>query len=200
VTAGTLGALRDAATRGATVAADWTLNTANALAAAALGDLGARMVWASPELSGRRLKALAEASPLPIGVLVFGRLELMVAEHCVLRAIGPCDRRCERCDRRAGRWVLRDQKGYEFPVTSDRSGRTHIANSVTLDLTRALDEVLEAGVSAVRVEITDESVSEVARIVRAIVGAVESVEAGIAPPAEPVVAPATSGHFFRGVR
>lgn len=199
-TASTLGALKSAAALGANVAADWTLNAANAWSAAALGDLGARMVWASPELSGRRLRALAEASPVPVGALVFGRLELMVAEHCVLRAIGPCDRRCERCLRRAGRWVLRDQKGYEFPVTTDRSGRAHITNSVTLDLTRALDEVLSAGVSAVRIEITDEPVYEVERIVRAIVGAVRAVEAGVAPPAEPVVSPATSGHFFRGVR
>jgi len=200
VTAATLGALRNAAAQGASVAADWPLNTANAWSAAALSDLGAHMVWASPELSGRRLRALAEASPLPVGAIVFGRLELMVAEHCVLRAIGPCDRRCDRCARRAGRWVLRDQKGYEFPVTTDRSGRAHIANSVTLDLTRALDEVLEAGVSAVRIEITDEPVPEVSRIVRAVVGAVEAVTAGVAPPAESIVSPATSGHFFRGVR
>jgi hypothetical protein len=55
-------------------------------------------------------------------------------------------------------------------------------------------------VSAVRIEITDEPVSEVARIVRAVVGAVESVSAGIAPPTEPIASPATSGHFFRGVR
>ena len=176
------------------------MNVLNAHAAAQVSDMGAEFVWASPELSGRRLKALAEASRLPVGALVFGRLELMVAEHCVLRAIGPCDRRCDRCARRAGRWVLRDQKGYEFPVTTDRSGRAHIANSVTLDLTRALDEVLGAGVGAVRIEITDEPVAEVARIVRAIVGAVEAVAAGVAPRAEPVVSPATSGHFFRGVR
>jgi len=200
VTAGTLGAVRGAAAKGASVAADWTLNPTNAWSAAALGDLGAGMVWASPELSGRRLRALAGASPLPVGALVFGRLELMVAEHCVLRAIGPCDRRCDRCARRAGRWVLRDQKGYEFPVTTDRSGRAHIANSVTLDLTRALDEVLGAGVSAVRIEITDEPAAEVSRIVRAVAGAVEAVTAGIAPPPEALVSPATSGHFFRGVR
>jgi putative protease len=200
VTAGTLGAVREAAARGAGVAADWTLNTANAWSAAALGELGARMVWASPELSGRRLKALAEASAVPIGALIFGRLELMVAEHCVLRVIGPCDRRCDRCARRAGRWVLRDQKGYEFPVSTDRSGRAHIANSVTLDLTRALDEVLATGVAAVRIEITHEPASEIARIVRAIVSAVESVAAGVVPPAESLVSPATSGHFFRGVR
>ena len=200
VTAGTLGAIRNAAALGAKVAADWTLNAANAWSAAALRDLGAGMVWASPELSGRRLKAFAEASPVPVGALAFGRLELMVAEHCVLRAIGPCDRRCDRCARRAGRWVLRDQKGYEFPVTTDRSGRARIANSVTLDLTRALDEVLAAGVSAVRIEITDEPVAEVARVVRTVVGAVASVAAGLAPPSDPVVSPATSGHFFRGVR
>jgi putative protease len=158
------------------------------------------MVWASPELSGRRLRALVEASPVPVGVLVFGHLELMVAEHCVLRAMGPCDQRCEPCPRRAKQWVLRDQKGYEFPVTTDRAGRAHIANAVTLDLTRALDEVLASGVSAVRIEITDEPAEEVGRIVRAVVGAVAVVEAGGPPPEDPLVSPATSGHFFRGVR
>ena len=200
IIAGTLGALRDAAALGSTTAADWTLNTVNGWGAAALGDLGARMVWASPELSGRRLRALVEASPVPVGVLVFGHLELMVAEHCVLRAMGPCDQRCEPCPRRAKQWVLRDQKGYEFPVTTDRAGRAHIANAVTLDLTRALDEVLASGVSAVRIEITDEPVEEVGRIVRAVVGAVAVVEAGGPPPEDPLVSPATSGHFFRGVR
>ena len=196
---GNLGMLPLAAARGP-VEADWPLNTLNAHAAAALDDMGARLVWASPELSGRQLARLVERSPVPIGCVIWGRTELMVAEQCVLQASGPCNRRCGACARRRGWWRLRDQKGYEFPVTTDASGRSHIMNAVTLDLTRALEEVLASGVAAVRLDFSDETPQRAAEVTRSVRSAVEMVAAGAPPPAVTLVEPATSGHFFRGVR
>jgi putative protease len=157
-------------------------------------------VWASPELTGSRLRDVVAGSPVPVGVLVYGRLELMIAEHCVLRAAGECSQMCATCVRRAGRWVLRDQKEYAFPVMTDASGRSHIYNSVTLDLSRVLDEVLATGVDAVRLEMTTESAEEAARVTAAFASAVAVVDAGGMPPDSALVTPATSGHFFRGVR
>jgi putative protease len=197
-TCGNLGALRRAAANGA-VEADWPLNALNAHSAAALGDLGATFVWASPELSGRQLVGLAAASPLPVGCVVWGRTEMMVSEQCVLQASGACGRRCESCSRRAAWWHLRDQKGYRFPVTTDSSGRSHIMNAVTLDLTRALDEVLAAGVAAVRLDFTDEEPNRAAGVVASVRSALTAVVAGASPPAEPLAEPATSGHFYRGL-
>ena len=49
------------------------------------------------------------------------------------------------------------EKGYEFPVTSDRFGRSHIFNSVPLDVVHAMAEILDAGVGAVRVDLTTET-------------------------------------------
>ena len=124
----------------------------------------------------------------------------MVAEQCVLQATGPCGRRCGTCQRRTGWWLLRDEKGYGFPVTTDRSGRSHIMNSVTLDLTRALDEVLESGVTRLRIDFTDEGPGRAAEVMRSVIVAVASVEAGGPAPEEALVSPSTSGHFFRGIR
>ncbi|MRS12970.1 MAG: U32 family peptidase [Actinobacteria bacterium] len=196
--AGNLGLLTRPVGRGAP-GADWPLNVLNAHAAAALAEQGAGFVWASPELSGRQLADLAGASPLPVGCVVWGRLELMVAEQCVLQAAGECGRRCASCARRQKWWRLRDQKGYEFPVTTDPSGRSHIVNSVTLDLIRALDEIVATGVAAVRLDFTDEDPARAAEVVRAFRSALNGVEAGGDPPAVPIVEPSTSGHFYRGV-
>lgn len=201
IAVGNLGSLWRAAQAGKALAleADWPLNVLNAHAAAALAGFGVDLIWASPELSGRQLASLAAASPLPVGCVVWGRLEMMVAEQCVLQAAGPCTRRCASCARRRGWWHLRDQKGYEFPVTTDASGRSHIMNSVTLDLTRALDEVLAAGVSAVRIDFTDESPERAAEVVRAVASALARVTDGQRPPERALVEPSTSGHFFRGI-
>jgi len=198
VTVGNLGLLAQAALRGPVIA-DWPLNVVNEHAAAALGDMGATFLWASPELSERQLALLAGGSPVPVGCVVWGRIELMVSEQCVLQASGPCARRCESCARRDGWWRLRDQKGYEFPVTTDLVGRSHIMNAVTLDLTRALDEVLATGVEAVRADFSDEDPPRAAEVVRAIRSALQAAVEG-APLPEGIVKPATSGHFFRGVR
>ena len=78
--------------------------------------------------------------------MVFGRTELMVAENCVLAAMGACGRRCATVRARARDWELVDRKGYRFPVSTDTQGRAHVYNSVTLDLSRALPEIGAAGV------------------------------------------------------
>ncbi len=125
---------------------------------------------------------------------------MMVAEQCVLMAAGACGRKCATCVRRTGWWRLRDGKGYEFPVTTDPSGRSHILNAVTLDLSRALDEIVAAGVAAVRLDFSDEGARRAGEVVRAFKSAVASVAAGAPAPGEALVAPATSGHFYRGLR
>jgi U32 family peptidase len=199
VATGNLGLLAAAARLGATVEADTGLNTVNAWTAAALADEGATLVWASPEVSGRQLAAIAAASPVPVGVVVHGRLELMVAEHCVLQAAGECAHRCVECGRRRTSWRLRDAKGYEFPVTSDSRGRAHIYNSVPLDLSRALPEIVESGVAAVRLDLFTSTPEEAAGLVKAYRRLIADAVAGRSAD-RPLVDPSTSGHFFRGVR
>ncbi len=198
VTVGNLGLVAEAAARGP-VSADWPLNVLNVHSAIAVAGLGAGHVWASPELSGRQLADLAGDSPVPVGCIAWGRLELMVAEQCVLQASGPCSSRCVTCARRDRWWRLRDQKGYEFPVTTDLSGRSHIMNAVTLDLIRALDEIVAAGVASIRLDFCDEGPTRAADVTRAFGSALRKVAEGGTPPDSPLVEPSTSGHFFRGV-
>lgn len=199
VVAGTLGALADSAARGQVVEAHWSLNALNSQAAAELLDTGAALVWLSPELAAGQIAAVAKASTVPVGVAVAGRQELMVTEHCILMAEGPCGERCDSCARRRTPRVLRDRKGYRFPVVTDPTGRSHVYNSVPLDLAHALTELVDAGVSAVRLDLETESAAEAAAEVRRMRSALERACAGIAVDKDRD-RERTSGHYFRGVR
>lgn len=200
VTVGNLGLLGRAIDAGARVEADWPLNALNARTVGVLSTRGIRAVWLSPELAGRELRSMVRGCPVPAGIIVYGRLELMVAEHCALQAVGGCQASCDTCSRRRRRWLLRDQKGYEFPVSADGAGRTHLYNSVTLDLSRALAEIVASGVSALRLDFRIESPAEAARVTHEFVSRLSDALAGRPPAVHPVVSPATSGHYHRGIR
>jgi len=197
--ASTLGALREAGRVGIDVAAHWSLNATNPWSVAALAELGAREVWLSPELAGAQIRDVAASSDVSLGIAVWGRQEVMVTEHCVLMAKGDCDRACAVCERRARPSALRDRKGYLFPVKTDPTGRTHIYNSVPLDLVRVLPEILTSGVSAVRIDLDTEEAEAAAAAVAHLRRAIDSVVAGHDTPA-PRPGETTTGHYFRGVR
>lgn len=195
--AGTLGSLSALADAGLELEADWSLNALNAHTVATLAGLGAGLVWLSPELSAGQIREVASSARVPVGVGVAGRQELMVTEHCVLMAEGPCGQNCPSCARRRGTRYLKDRKGYRFPVVTDPSGRTHVYNSVPLDLVASLADVLSTGVSALRVDVETEDAARAAALVRRVREALEASVRGRSVPKPPT--PVTSGHFFRGV-
>ena len=200
VVAGNIGLLHDAARRGAVVEAHWSLNAVNAYAVEQLVDLGATKVWVSPELSGRQIAALAAGSSVALGMAIWGAQEVMVTEHCVLMAEGPCTRACGSCERRRAMRVLRDRKGYVFPVRTDIAGRSHVYNSVPLDLVPVLREVLDTGVAAVRLDLQtltpSQAAAQIARASKAMVAVTSGIDV---PDSGTAGAPTTTGHFFRGL-
>jgi len=199
VLAGTLGFIDEASEQELEVEAHWSLNAANAYAVAELADAGASFVWLSPELSSRQVKAITAESVVPVGVAISGRQELMVTEHCVLMAEGLCKQGCETCARRSKPRFLRDRKGYELPVITDPTGRSHIYNAVPLDLTSALPELLETGVSALRLDLETVPGSIAASWVARVREALRDTLAG-REPVTPEKGTVTSGHFFKGVQ
>jgi len=180
--------------------AHWGLNAVNPWTVDALVELGAGFVWLSPELSGRQVAAITAAAGAPVGVAIYGRQESMVTEHCVLMSIGECGQLCGTCPRRKSWHALKDGKGYTFPVATDPMGRSHIYNSVPLDLTRALPELVEAGVAAVRLDFTVEHQQEAQHITRVVREAIVAAVAGKPAQDAQLARTATTGHFFRGVR
>lgn len=192
-----LGDLQHAAELGLQVEVGPHLPITNRLSLEQAVEFGAVRVWLSPELTLEQIKALAKDAPCEIGLTVAGAQELMITEHCLLMSQGSCDENCAACARRKSPHYLRDRKGFEFPVITDLCGRSHLYNSVPLDVVHALPELIAAGVTTFMVDATlmnsEVTAQTVGRTVRALKVALTDGNPVAKQPH------ATSGHLFRGV-
>ena len=192
-----LGQLLHATEMGAAPEVGPHIPVTNKLDLQAMADLGAQRVWLSPELSLVQIEELGDMAPMPLGLTIMGQTELMVTEHCLLMSQGPCNQKCTECARRKSPHYLKDRKGYEMPVITDCTGRSHLYNAVQMDVAHLMPEIIGAGVSMVLVDTTlmnvKETTEKVARAVRA--RDIAQKDGNKVAKAEG----ATSGHLFRGV-
>lgn len=142
----------------------------------AMAGLGARFAWLSPELSLDEIRELAAASPVPLGLTVFGRPRLMTLEHCVLQVAYGCDRKHECCPYRARRHWLVNIDGRRLPVRTDGRGRSRVYLDEPLDLVGRACEFSEMGVGRLLVDARttspDEAVAVLGRLRLALAGGV----------------------------
>lgn len=192
-----LGQLLHATEMGAAPEVGPHIPVTNKLDLQAMADLGAQRVWLSPEFSLVQIEELGDMAPMPLGLTIMGQTELMVTEHCLLMSQGPCNQKCAECARRKSPHYLKDRKGYEMPVITDCTGRSHLYNAVQMDVAHLMPEIIGAGVSTVLVDTTlmnvKETTEKVARAVRA--RDIAQKDGNKVAKAEG----ATSGHLFRGV-
>ena len=192
-----LGAMERASEEGALLDVGSHVPITNQLSLAVASEFGAARVWLSPELTLRQIEEVAKDAPVELGVLLIGAQELMVTEHCMLMSQGPCDENCAECPRRKSPHVLKDRKGYEFPVVTDAMGRSHLYNAVELDIASSMPELLAAGISSYMVDATlmnaEETPHAVGRAIRALHVAQNDGNAIAKMPNT------TSGHLYRGV-
>lgn len=120
-----IGALHMAREAGLKLHGGHGLNILNSAALSAYVDLGLDTATASFELQIRKVKALK--SPLPLGILGYGRLPLMRMRTCPMQTPTGCG----NCD---GKPSLRDRRGVDFPVLCHQRQFTTLLNSVPLYL------------------------------------------------------------------
>jgi putative protease len=178
---------------------------------ALLAELGAGRVTLSPELTLDQVRELAARSPVPVEVIVHGRLPVMVSEYCPLGCLlGGLDagRSCRRPCRDLPAAALRDRLGLEFPLAVDRFCRLHLFNSRDLCLMDHLPAVVAAGVDWVRIEARRADPDYVRNVVAAYREGLEAVGARVpgrfwseARERLAALSPTgiTRGHYFRGV-
>lgn len=192
-----LGAMERASEEGALLDVGSHVPITNGLSLAVASEFGAARVWLSPELTLRQIEEVAKDAPVELGVLLIGAQELMVTEHCMLMSQGPCDENCAECPRRKSPHVLKDRKGYEFPVVTDAMGRSHLYNAVELDIASSMPELLAAGISSYMVDATLMNAEETAHAVGRAIRALHVAQNGGNAIAK--MPNTTSGHLYRGV-
>ncbi len=181
--------------------ADSPLNIFNSHTSALLLHEGAQMVVISPELTLEELKSVASYGPAEC--IVHGRLELMESEHCLTGGLlgdskGQCSAPC-----RSGKFTLVDEKNYEFPLLMDYECRMHILNSRSLCMLEYVPEILESGISSLRVETLGmESPDEIRRVTQAYRNAIDAYfeRKKEHESCEKFGKGFTTGHYFRGVQ
>ncbi len=133
------------------------LNVTNGESAALWQTLGVETILLSPELTLPQMRDIHG----PCGGVVYGRVPLMVTEKCVGKELGSC----ESCQ--AGRTVLTDRKGVDFPVLSAWEHRSLILNSVPLYMADRQDELRRSGLAVKHFIFTIESREQVRQILSA---------------------------------
>lgn len=169
----------------------------NTSALAELVDAGATGIWLSPELTAEEVVMLAEQSPVPVGLVAYGRTRAMTSEHCVLQVAGRCVHDCARCALRQQKLSLEGGKGELYPVRTDLQGRSRIYAAEPLDAAPEVGELLLGGVRRLLVDGTLLSPRDVAAAVARLAEAVRRTQAEEVPLAR--LAGHGSGHLHRAI-
>lgn len=122
VLCGNCNAIPAAKAAGLPLVGGFGLNITNKAAVDAYAANGLAATLLSPELSFAQM-AFARDASLPCGVLLYGRLPLMLTRNCPRKAAGADCRSCRK------RGVLRDRKKADLPVQCE-NGCAELLNAV----------------------------------------------------------------------
>ena len=187
--------------------ADSPLNIFNSSANSFLLLEGAKMVVVSPELTLDELKNIAFHGQ--VECIAHGCLELMESEHCLVGGLlgGLSGTQKNLCNApcKAGNFVLADEKKYEFPLLMDHQCRMHLLNSRVLCMLEYVPDLLECGITSLRIETLGmENAEEIRKVTLAYRKAIDtSLDLEIGKQrqdrCEGLGKGFTTGHYFRGV-
>lgn len=127
------------------------LNITNAYTRDYYRSRGVQHQMLSPELTPSRIRDIGG------GVLIYGRIPLMITERCFVREVGGC----QRC----GSFELCDRRGARFPVLREFKHRSLIFNSIPTYMGDKREQLRSVGMEHMIFSV--ESADEVRRILRA---------------------------------
>ena len=126
----------------------------------------------SLELNKREIKEVMKNNPSGTAYQLYGKTELMVSEYCPIGSTyggknkdKACNLACTR-----DRFTLVDEVNERFRVMTDVFCRSHILNSVALNLIGEKEELEAMGIQSFRVDFKDESRDEIIRVFKMING------------------------------
>ena len=140
---------------------------------------------------------LASQSPVPVGIIAYGRVRTMTSEHCILQAADRCVHDCARCKLRLQDTALLGEGGKRFPVRTDLRGRSRVYSAEPIDAAPEVAELVAGGVTRLLVDGTLLNPDEISRGVERLRTAVRSAQDD--KPLPERLPGHTFGHLHRGV-
>ena len=162
------------------VSANYTMNVFNSQALAELADLGVERICLSPELNLHQIDAVSDFAKKEL--IIYGRVPLMTIQNCAVKSA------CGKCCCTDNGYVLKDRKGAEFPLFTDKSSCTNtIYNSSPVYMADRLSEIPMHGTDSLRFIFTEEKPCEIENIF-------DKYKREL-----PFDGDFTRGHYYRGV-
>lgn len=156
--------------RGLPIAGDFSLNVTNPVTAAFFLERGLQRLTISYDCNREQLLDLVAATDASrLEVVIHQHMPMFHMEHCVFCAVlspGTNKTNCGRpCDTHTVH--LRDRIGVEHLLTADVGCRNTLFNAVPQSGAEAVAALRERGVGHLRIELLDESASEISSIITA---------------------------------
>lgn len=203
---GNLGALNWALENGLKVNTDYSFNIFNPYALRFIVDKGVEAATLSPELSLKQINQFTDLSKAEL--IVQGELILMVSEYCMLSGmLGEGQRYCKEKFCQQDNYYIKDEKGYAFPLATDRYCRFYLFNSRTLNMMENLDKLLKLKPYSLRIEahrLNDEQIAQTVAIYKETLnkfnqGITLDLFTNKLELEKISNSPLTKGHYYRGV-
>ncbi len=144
----------------------------------------------STELNRKEIKELMKNINVPVGLNIYGKTELMVSEYCPIGSTfggktgnKSCSTPCMKDN-----FTLVDRMNEGFKVMCENSCRTHILNSLPLNLISEIKELQSFGIENFSIDFKDESYEEVNEILQEVYEGIRNEQKVY-----------TKGHYKRGV-
>lgn len=122
----------------------------------------------SLELNKKEIQEFIKRAAVPCVFFLYGKPELMVSEYCPIGSVfagkdssNECKGECEK-----GRFLLKDRKGEEMVINTDKFCRSHIYNSSSINLIPNLDEIKNMNISLFRLDFVDEDYENTINILK----------------------------------
>jgi putative protease len=180
------------------VRGNFTLNALNSAAIDFFIKRGLHSLCVSPELNLTQIKELSKATPMQLEAVIYGYLPAMITEYCPSSAVSDCNACESGCHRNHG---IIDERNKLFKVISLGNCKTAILNSDVLCVYDNISNVIESGISKLRMDFYNEEEDDIFEIVKAFKDktlnpwdnkeskAIEAVKKN----------GFTKGHYFRGI-
>lgn len=123
----------------------------------------------SLELNKGELLSVFKNSVLPLQLLLYGKAELMVTEYCPMGSLfgnNEAPKGCSGiCDKNS--FMLKDRRSEEFIIKTDKFCRSHIYNSVPINLIPNLKDIRNNNINSFRFDFIDEDYMETKKVLMA---------------------------------
>lgn len=151
-------------------------NVVNKNALKVIEELGLNECYLSPEIDLNTIKDLdLNNENLNVGIICYGRIDLMVSKHCAIGAIkGAKNKNCNSCKLHS--YKIKDEYGNFYPLLLEKENdcTMRILDNHKLNLINYVDYLKNLGINKLLLIFTDESSLEVANILEMFINNKES--------------------------